>query len=366
MMDKTKNLAKWIGFVITLIAIFGIASFPLNAYLTANCLHVSGSLEISTLPKTEDENYHPHVSSNANPQQNLSESTASSDFAMVNVSETDKAHDSIEIQITNLTLPKTEDENYHPHVSSNANPQQNLSESTASSDFAMVNVSETDKAHDSIEFQITNFISSLSSDENPISKRRIFEALSAISKEIVKERDQHVYSRLNPVQQTLSGLKASSDIAKQERETESPIPIEADSRIELKISNYIWSIVSDQSNPIAKRKIFDALSAISGKERDQLVSLKPNAVQTLSLIPDIAIKLNQRDREKRALVVKPSNISSTPGLHEKKYDEFCSTGQWILLVFGALIFVLSIALVILVLLKILRLFPDPELMYNIC
>ena len=104
MMDKTKNLAKWIGFVITLIAIFGIASFPLNAYLTANCLHVSGSLEISTLPKTEDENYHPHVSSNANPQQNLSESTASSDFAMVNVSETDKAHD-VALKARNLLKP---------------------------------------------------------------------------------------------------------------------------------------------------------------------------------------------------------------------------------------------------------------------
>ena len=337
MMDKTKNLAKWIGFVITLIAIFGIASFPLNAYLTANCLH--------TQPKYDLKSSHAEKVPNLNNDADLQQVSGSLEIS---------------------TLPKTEDENYHPHVSSNANPQQNLSESTASSDFAMVNVSETDKAHDSIEFQITNFISSLSSDENPISKRRIFEALSAIAKEIVKERDQHVYSRLNPVQQTLSGLKASSDIAKQERETESPIPIEADSRIELKISNYIWSIVSDQSNPIAKRKIFDALSAISGKERDQLVSLKPNAVQTLSLIPDIAIKLNQRDREKRALVVKPSNISSTPGLHEKKYDEFCSTGQWILLVFGALIFVLSIALVILVLLKILRLFPDPELMYNIC
>lgn len=364
MVDKTKNFAKWIGFVIAFIAIFGIVSFPLNAYLTANCLH--------TQPKYDPEFSHaekvPNLNNYADLQQLNNSKTEGKpdDQKGKNLPEEDQQ---VSGRLEIPTISITEAEIHHPNVSLKANPEETLSGSTASSDVAMVNVSETDKAHTGIEFEITNFISSLSSDKNPISKRRIFEALSAIAKEIVKERDQHVYSRLNPVQQTLSGLKESSDIAKQEAETISPIPIEADSRIELKISNYIWSIVSDQSDPIAKRKIFDALSAIVRQERDHQVSLKPDAVKTLSLSSDIAINLNQRDREKRALVkpsVKPSNIFSTPDLNEKKYDEFCIIGQWILFFFGILIFVLCIALIILVLLKIRRRFPNTEVMFNVC
>jgi hypothetical protein len=104
--------------------------------------------------------------------------------------------------------------------------------------------------------------------------------IKTLSKIVSDERKSQVAS---PVETPSNEFQTSSDIAMvniletimngtYEKESES-LAIEADSDIvELKITNFITSIVSQETNPIAKRKIFDVLSVIVRKERDQYMS----------------------------------------------------------------------------------------------
>jgi hypothetical protein len=132
----------------------------------------------------------------------------------------------------------------------------------------------TDQEKD-FQNKVTKLMLYIATDTDPEVESSVIKTLSIIVSDI---RRAQVAS---PEETPSNEFQTSSDIAMANvlekvmtsAKQSEPFAIEADSDIvELKITNFITSIVSHETNPIAKRKIFDVLSVVVRKERDQYMS----------------------------------------------------------------------------------------------
>ena len=269
MVDKTQNIAKWVAAVASVIAIACVVglivmlSTKYQCPVTDHpCSTESPQSEIAVMPNLTN-NTSQQDPSHPTPSTGIFESPSFS-ITEAETYESDETRTNTSLDIKgrsrHLTNDKTE-------LSSDSKIRQILTTITSNG---------TDQEKD-FQNKVTKLMLYIVSETNPNIESSMIKTLSKI---VSDERKSQVAS---PVETPSNEFQTSSDIAMvnvletimngtYEKESES-LAIEADSDIvELKITNFITSIVSQETNPIAKRKIFDVLSVIVRKERDQYMS----------------------------------------------------------------------------------------------
>ena len=277
MVDKTQNIAKWVAAVASVIAIACVVglivmlSTKYQCPVTDHpCSTESPQSEIAVMPNLTN-NTSQQDPSHPTPSTGIFESPSFS-ITEAETYESDETRTNTSLDIkgrSHLTNDKTE-------LSSDSEKAVNEIKSKIRQILTTITSNGTDQEKD-FQTKVTKLMLYIVSETNPNIESSMIKTLSKI---VSDERKSQVAS---PVETPSNEFQTSSDIAMvnvletimngiYEKESE-PLAIEADSDIvELKITNFITSIVSQETNPIAKRKIFDVLSVIVRKERDQYIS----------------------------------------------------------------------------------------------
>ena len=278
MVDKTQNIAKWVAAVASVIAIACVVglivmlSTKYQCPVTDHpCSTESPQSEIAVMPNLTN-NTSQQDPSHPTPSTGIFESPSFS-ITEAETYESDETRTNTSLDIKgrsrHLTNDKTE-------LSNDSEKAVNEIKSKIRKILTTITSNGTDQEKD-FQNKVTKLMLYIVSETNPNIESSMIKTLSKI---VSDERKSQVAS---PVETPSNEFQTSSDIAMvniletimngtYEKESES-LAIEADSDIvELKITNFITSIVSQETNPIAKRKIFDVLSVIVRKERDQYMS----------------------------------------------------------------------------------------------
>jgi len=278
MVDKTQNIAKWVAAVASVIAIACVVglivmlSTKYQCPVTDHpCSTESPQSEIAVMPNLTN-NTSQQDPSHPTPSTGIFESPSFS-ITEAKTYESDETRTNTSLNIKErsgkLTNNKTEE-------SKDSEKAVNEIKSKIRKILTTITSNGTDQEKD-FQNKVTKLMLYIVSETNPNIESSMIKTLSKI---VSDERKSQVAS---PVETPSNEFQTSSDIAMvnvletimngtYEKESES-LAIEADSDIvELKITNFITSIVSQETNPIAKRKIFDVLSVIVRKERDQYMS----------------------------------------------------------------------------------------------